>query len=201
MPRVAVEASDAVRLRAASSLLADHRVSRVGLIGRTAPDAWGDRVVSIRSAVGWDFTLGVRAPGVPEVTVGEGGDVSWAGPSGLARSLGVRLGAEARLAATVVGDESADGERFAFPSPIGWLGGRSSDGIYHCPTRSPLAAVMAVSDTSTVAVVDTREFLDAALAAGGVLLAVEGHRGPVWEAADRYLRILEDLGVVAANAV
>ncbi|MFP5333088.1 MAG: hypothetical protein ACLGHX_12120 [Acidimicrobiia bacterium] len=197
--RIAIDGTDRIRMRAASALAADHRIARIGLIGRGAPDAWGDRVTTIASAVGWDVTVGAGAPAVPQVTVGPEGDVNWAGPSGLARSLAERLGSHAVIAATVVGDEIDGSERFAFPPPIGWLGGDEADGIFHCPTRGDLASIMASTDRRSLAVLDTRDFLDGALLAAGVLLAVEGHRGPVWEAADRYLHLVSELGLVLAD--
>lgn len=197
--RIAIDGTDRIRMRAASTLAADHRISRIGLIGTRAPDAWGDRVTTITSAVGWDVAVGAEAPAVPQVTVGPCGDVSWAGPSGLGRSLAERLGTHAVIAGTVVGDEIDGSERFAFPAPIGWLGGEEADGIYHCPTRGDLASVMVSTDRRSLAVLDTRNFLDGALLAAGVLLAVEGHHGPVWEAADRYLDLVSELGLVLAD--
>lgn len=196
--RIAIDGTDPIRMRAASALAADHRVDQVGILGRTPPAAWGERAVSITSADGWDITVGVST-GV-SVTVGETGDVSWAGPSGLARSLGLRLGGAARLAGTVPGEPIDSELRFGFPPPLDWLGGEPVDGIHHCPTRSPLAAAMAVNDSgSALVVLDDREFLDGALLAAGVLLAVEGHRGPVWDAHDRYLELVGDLGLVLAD--
>jgi len=188
-------------MRAASALLADHRVDRVGLLGRRPPGAWGDRAIAIDSAVGWDVSVGADPASLRSVTIGSGGDVSWAGPTGLARSLGAILGSDPDLAATVVGSELDTEPRFGFPSPLGWLGGRENEGIYHCPTRSPLAAVIAIGGTRTMAVLDHREFLDGALLAAGVLLATEGHNGPVWHAPDRFLALCDDVGLVLADSV
>jgi len=198
--RIAIEASDSIRMRAASALLADYRVDQVGLIGRGAPAAWGNRAIAIEDPVGWDVAIGVSATGVPDVTVGAGGHVSWAGPSGLARALGLRLGGEPRLAGTVAGDPVESGERFGFPSPIGWLGGELADGIHHCPMRGSLAAVMAESgDGRALVVLDDRSFLDGCLLAAGALMAIEGHHGPVWTDAERYLALIEDVGLVLAD--
>ena len=188
-------------MRVASALLADHRVDRVGLIGRTPPTVWGDRVVAIDSADGWDLVVGIAQSGVAEVTVAAGGAVSWAGPSGLARCLGRRIGESARLAGTVRGEPIAGSARFGFPPPLGWLGGELVDGVYHCPVQGSLAAVMAAGDDGrSLVVLDEQEFLDAALLAAGVILAADGHRGPVWEAADRYLEVTRDFGLVLADA-
>jgi hypothetical protein len=200
--RVAVDGSDPVRLRAVSALLADHRVDRVGVLGRTPPKAWGERAVPISTAAGWDIVVGVSPPaGSIDVTIGEGGAVSWAGPTGLARSLGVRLGDAATLAGTTPGEPLSTGRKFGFPAPFGWLHGVESDGIHHCPTRSSLAAVMAQRDGRTVVVLDERDFLDGALLAAGVLLAAAGHHGPVWESAEAFVQVIGDLGLVLADQV
>jgi hypothetical protein len=199
--RIAIDGTDKIRMRVASALLADHRVDQVGLIGRTPPAVWGDRAVAIDAADGWDVVVGLSQPGSTEVTVAEGGGVSWAGPSGLARCLGIRAGGDARLAGTVKGDPIDGSARFAFPPPLGWLGGEPVDGIHHCPVQGSLAAVMAVSEDGwSLVVLDEKDFLDAALLAAGVILAAEGHRGPVWEDADRYLDVIEDFGLVLADA-
>ena len=198
--RIAIDGTDKIRMRVASALLADHRVHQVGLIGRTPPAVWGDRAVAIESADGWDVAVGVSHPGAVEVTVADGGHVSWAGPSGLVRCLGLRLGGTPRLAGTVPGDPIEGSARFAFPPPLGWLGGEAVDGIHHCPVQGSLAAVMAVGDDGrSLVVLDDREFLDASLLAAGVILAANGHRGPVWEDADGYLEVIEDFGLVLAD--
>jgi hypothetical protein len=201
LTRVAVDGTDPVRFRAASTLLADPRVDRVGLIGRKPPAAWGSRAVAITSANGWDVTVGTDvAPPTPDVTVGPGGAVPWAGPTGLARVLGVRLGAGSALAGTVVGDPIHSGPRFGFPPPLGWLHGRPVEGIHHCPVRGSVAGVMATQpDGASLVVVDDRQFLDGVLLAAGVLLASGGHRGPVWEAAADYLDLIVELGLVLAD--
>ncbi|HSJ29538.1 MAG TPA: hypothetical protein VLB67_15120 [Acidimicrobiia bacterium] len=197
-----MDGTDPVRLRAVSALLADHRVDRVGVLGRTPPKAWGERTVPITTAAGWDIVVGVSPPaGSIDVTVGEGGAVSWAGPTGLARSLGERLGPGAILAGTTPGDPLPSGRRFGFPAPIGWLHGVDTDGIHHCPTRGSLAAVMAQREERTVVVLDDRDFLDGAALAAGVLLAAEGHRGPVWESAETFVQLTGDLGLVLADQV
>jgi hypothetical protein len=199
--RIAIEGTDPIRLRAASSLLADHRVERVGLIGRDAPAAWGDRVVAISSATGWDVGVGIPAgPERPDITPGPGGAVSWAGPTGLARALGVRLGGSPSLAGTVPGEPRSSGARFAFPEPLGWLHGDLIDGIHHCPTSGSVAGVLATNpDGASLAVIDSRDFLDAAALAAGVLLALTGHRGPVWESGETYLELVTEQGLVIAD--
>jgi hypothetical protein len=52
-----------------------------------------------------------------------------------------------------------------------------------------------------MAVLDHREFLDGALLAAGVLLAAEGSDGPVWNAADRFVALCGDVGLVLADSV
>jgi hypothetical protein len=52
-----------------------------------------------------------------------------------------------------------------------------------------------------MAVLDHREFLDGALLAAGVLLAAEGFDGPVWNAADRFVALCGDVGLVLADSV
>lgn len=199
--RIAIDGTDKIRMRVASALLADHRVDQIGLIGRTPPAVWGDRAAGIDSADGWDVVVGTSQPGAAEVTVAAGGAVSWAGPSGLARCLGIRIGGTARLAGTVQGERIEGSARFAFPPPLGWLAGELIDGVHHCPVQGSLAAVMAANDEGrSLVVLDEREFLDAALLAAGVILAADGHRGPVWEAADRYLEVITDFGLVLAAA-
>ncbi len=199
--RIAIDGTHPIRLRVASSLLADHRVERVGLMGRDAPTAWGERAVSISSAIGWDVGVGIPpGPERPDITPGTGGAVSWAGPTGLARSLGVRLGGSPSLAGTVPGEPKSSGARFAFPEPLGWLHGDLIDGIHHCPTMSSLAGVIATNpDGESLAFLDSRDFLDAAALAAGVLLALTGHRGPVWESADTYLDLVAEQGLVLAD--
>lgn len=199
--RIAIDGTDPIRLRVASSLLADHRVERVGLLGRDVPTAWGGRVVSISSAIGWDVGVGIPGgPERPEITPGTGGAVSWAGPTGLARALGVRIGGSPSLAGTVPGDPKSSGVRFAFPEPLGWLHGDLIDGIHHCPTMSSLAGVLAAHpDGTSLAFLDSQDFLDAAALAAGVLLALTGHRGPVWESADAYLELVAEQGLVLAD--
>lgn len=187
-------------MRTASALAGDHRIDRIGLIGRKPPASWSPRAVAITSAAGWDVTVGVSHPDATEVTPGPGGAVSWAGPTGLARCLGGRVGSDALLAGTVTGDPIDAGTRFGFPQPLGWLGGELTDGIHHCPTHGSVAAVMAVApDGRSLAVLDDRAFLDGALLAAGVLLAVEGHRGPVWDASERFLDAILDFGLVMAE--
>lgn len=199
--RVAIDGTAKIRMRVASALLADHRIHQVGLVGRTPPAVWGERAVAIDTADGWDVVVGLAQPDAVDVTVAEGGTVSWAGPSGLARCLGLRVGGDARLAGTVKGDQIDGSARFGFPPPLGWLGGEPVEGIHHCPVNSSLAAVMAVGeDGSSLVVLDEQEFLDAALLAAGVILAATGHRGPVWDDADRYLDVIEEFGLVMADA-
>ncbi len=157
--------------------------------------------MAIESAAGWDVTVGT-APlrGQVDVTVGEGGSVSWAGPTGLVRSLGIRLQGAPALAGTVPGSPATSGPRFGFPEPLGWLHGALVDDLHHVPVSGELAGVMAVHDGGrSVAIVDQREFLDGAALAAGVLLAVEGHRGPVWKSAERYLELAAELGLVLAE--
>lgn len=187
-------------MRAVSALAADHRIEQIGLIGRKPPAAWKPRVTAITSPRGWDVCVGVSNPGGTEVTVGTGGGVSWAGPTGLVRCLGARIGDDAVLAGTVAGDPIDTEPRLAFPPPLGWLGSQLVDGIHHCPTSSSVAAVMAVTkDGRSIAVLDDRAFLDGALLAAGVILATEGHRGPVWESWSRYLELISDFGLVMAD--
>lgn len=187
-------------MRAVSALAGDHRIEQIGLLGRKPPASWGPRVTAITSPHGWDVCVGITSPGGAEVTVSADGAVSWAGPTGLARSLGVRFGKDAILAGTVVGDPVDSEPRFGFPAPLGWLGGELVDGIHHCPSQGSLAAVMAIADDGrSLVVLDNRAFLDGALLAAGVLLAVEGHRGPVWESSTRYLDLISDFGLVLAE--
>lgn len=193
---VAVDGTDPVRLRAVSALLADHRIDRVGILGASPPKSWGERVERIADTDGFDLVVGTEEA---TVSVAGGGAVSWAGPTGLTRALGVRLG-ESELAATRPGEPNRDGRRFGFPAPIGWLRGMATDGIHHCPHRSTLTGVMAVTSTGhSLAIVDDRSFLDGCALAAGVLLAVGGHVGPVWESADRYLDTVVELGLVIAD--
>lgn len=157
-------------------------------------------MTAITSHHGWDVIVGVASPGATDVTVGDGGTVSWAGPTGLARCLGVQIGNDAVLAGTVAGDPVDTEPRFGFPPPLGWLGGQLVDGIHHCPSRGSLAAVMAVADDGrSLVVLDDRAFLDGALLAAGVLLAVEGHHGPVWKSSSRYLELISEFGLVLAD--
>lgn len=197
--RVAIDGTDPIRLRAASALLADHRVESVGLLGRNPPSTWGERAVAIASPAGWELGVGIPpTAGRPEVTPGPGGAVSWAGPTGLAKSLGVRLGGRPALAGTVPGEPLSAGPRFGFPPPLGWLRGELVDDIHHCPTPGSLAAVMA-TDGDSLVFLDDRKFLDGTALAAGILLAIAGHRGPVWEAADEYLDLAVQLGLVLAD--
>jgi hypothetical protein len=199
--RVAFDGTDPIRLRAASALIADHRIERIGIVGRNPPQTWGERAVAIDSAEGWDVTVATATTeSGTDVTVGPEGTVSWAGPTGLVRALGVRLGGEVALAGTVPGEPARSGPRFGFPEPLGWLHGVLIDGVHHTPVTGAVAGVMAVRpDGTSLAIVDEREFLDGAALAAGVLLAVQGHRGPVWEAGDSYLEFAADMGLVVAE--
>lgn len=199
--RVVIDGTDPIRMRAASALLPDHRVDRVGLLGASPAAGWGSRSVSVTSTVGWDVVVGRDPePGQVDVTVGSGGVVWGAGPSGLARSLGAVVGGDVSLAGTVPGTRLREGPRFGFPAPLSWLHGVLEDGIHHCPVPGSLAGVLAVRDSgASLAVVDDRRFLDGCALAGGVLLAIDGHRGPVWDAAESYLERVGELGLVIAD--
>lgn len=197
---VVVDGSDPIRLRAVSALLADHRVDRIGIVGASPPSSWGDRVARVASPEGFGIVVGLTpSDSQVSVTAGPDGTVSWAGPTGLTRSLGTQL-EDAALAATVPGSPLRDGPRFGFPSPIGWLHGRDSDGINQCPHASDLAAVMAVTANGrSLAIVDNQAFLDACSLAAGVVVALQGHRGPVWDIADAYLDTAVSMGLVVAD--
>ena len=197
---VAVDGRDPIRLRAVSALLADHRIDRLGILGASPPKSWGERVERLAVAGGWDIVVGLDPVGDQlSVTPAAGGDVSWAGPTGLTRTLGRQVG-DCQLAATVPGDPLKDGPRFGFPSPIGWLRGASSNGIHHCPHASTVAGVMAVTaDGHSLAIVDEQEFLDACALAAGIILASQGRSGPVWENPDAYLDAVTSMGLVVAD--
>jgi len=198
--RVAVDATTPVRLRAVSSLLADGRIERIGVMGTKPPVSWGDRAVAIGSADGWDVVVGIEpAPGQPSVSVGEEGTVSGAGPSGLTRALARRFGLTT-MAATSVGRPVHGGPRFGFPQPLGWLHGEPADDIHQCPITSRLAGILATDQNSrSVAIVDVRDFLDGCALAAGVLLFAGGATGPVWASADRYLEEVAVVGLVLAD--
>ena len=88
--RIAIDPVDEVHSRAAASLVSSPFVSVVGLIDKAPPKSWGERASKISDPTGFDVVVG-PADTVPNVTPDGAGTISFAGLTGLARSLATRL--------------------------------------------------------------------------------------------------------------
>jgi hypothetical protein len=199
MMRVLVTGDDQVALRAAASLAAHPDVAVVGVTDFAPPPGWAGRMTKAVSSHGFDVVVGRTDPTVRSVTVDTAGTVTYAGPIGLARSLGHRLSGTLRLAITEPGRPQRSPRFFDFPPPVGRLLSRpDTDGVERCPTEGPLAAVAAGDGSRILAVIDHPPFLAGVCLAAGVFLV--SHPGPVWGQAERYLDACAAMGLVIAES-
>lgn len=143
----------------------------------------------------------IVAPGGDVTPDGEG-SVRFAGLTGLARSLASRLaGLRIEMDRTVTSESAGEGEFALFPAPLGAVRrSGSAEGVFLCPTDGSLAGVSVTDGSRQIAMVDDVLFVSGVCLAAGALLAPD-HRGPVWEEADAYLDLVEELGLVFAEAV
>lgn len=170
----------------------------VGLIGKTPPKTWGEAAMKVEDGDGFDIVV---APGGDVTPDGEGA-VRFAGLTGLARSLASRLeGLRIEMDRTVTSEIAGEGEFVLFPAPLGAVRrSGSAEGVFLCPTDGSLAGVTVTDGSRQIAMVDDVLFVSGVCLAAGALLA-PAHRGPVWEEAEAYLGLVEELGVVFAEAV
>lgn len=198
--RVATDPVDEVHSRAAASLVSSPLVTAVGLIDKTPPKSWGRRATKISATDGFDVLVG---PGdsIPNVTPDGSGAVTFAGLTGLARSLAARLtGARVSMDRTVTSAEPGEGPFALFPEPLGAVRRATrSEGVMLCPAQGRLAGVVVSDQSRSLAVIDDVLFLSGVCLAAGALLV--GHTGPVWERAEEYLERVQSMGVLIAEAV
>lgn len=197
--RVAVKPIDEVHSRAAASLVSDPRVGAVGMIGKKPPKSWGSRAHKVSDGSGFDVVAG--SPGSRTVSPDATGDISFAGLTGLARSLATRLDDVAvSLDRTVTAEVPGKGDYAIFPAPLGAIRRSVSvEGVMLCPTDGSMAGVSVSDGVRTLAMVDQVLFASGVCLAAGALLT--GHEGPVWDAAEAYLGLCEDMGLVFAEAI
>lgn len=197
--RVAVQSVDEVHSRAAASLVSSPLVTEVGLIGKEPPRSWGSRATEVVDGAGFDVVVG-RSDGAT-VSADESGRVSYAGLTGLARSLAARLpGRVATMDRTITSAAAGDGAYAVFPLPVGAVRRLTAvAGVMLCPVQGSMAAVAVSDGGTTIAMVDDVLFASGVCLAAGALLV--GHEGPVWAAAETYLRLTESLGLVFAEAI
>lgn len=198
--RVAVDPVDEVHSRAAASLASSPLVTMVGLIGKPPPRSWGSRAMHVDDAAGFDVVVG---PGDARhrVTPDGSGTVTFAGLTGLARSLATRFGdAVVTVDRTVTAESPGDGHFALFPAPIGAVRRDTvADGVMLCPVNSKLGGVVVSDGRRSLAVVDDVLFASGVCLAAGALLG--GHSGPVWDRAEQYLGVVESLGLLVAEGV
>jgi hypothetical protein len=198
--RVAVNPVDEVHSRAAASLASSPLVTMVGLIGKSPPKSWGDRAMRVSDGRGFEIVVGPDS-GLANVTPDGSGVVTFAGLTGLARSLATRLhGDVVAMDRTITADQPGTGPFALFPEPLGGVRRATlSEGVMLCPVSSKFAGVVVADGHETMAVVDDVLFLSGACLAAGALLG--NHVGPVWERAEEYLDRVQSLGVLIAQAV
>lgn len=198
--RIAADSVDEVHSRAAASLVSSPLVSAVGLIGKAPPKSWGARASKISDPAGFDILVG-PADTTPSVTPDGSGTITFAGLTGLARSLATRLSdGRVTMDRTVTAADPGQGPFALFPEPLGAVRrATQSEGVMLCPVQGRLAGVVVSDETQSLAVIDDVLFLSGVCLAAGALLA--GHTGPVWERAEEYLDRVQSMGVLIAEAV
>lgn len=196
--RVAVAPVDEVHSRAAASLASSPLVTMVGLIGKPPPASWGSRAMLVDDAAGFDAVVGPDT-GPSQVTPDGSGTVTFAGLTGLARSLTTRFGDVAlSVDRTVTSEEPGEGPFALFPSPLGAVRRDTvADGVMLCPVNNKLGGVVVSDGLRSIAVVDDVLFASGVCLAAGALLG--GHSGPVWDRAEQYLGVVESLGLLIAE--
>ena len=201
---VVVDSSEELGARTASALLGHPLVDHVGLVDRDPPASWRPRAGRADSTDGYDVGVGVDVDGIRVFRKeGQPGGAGWASPIGLARALTHRLGDPGSCAATIPGRPRSDGQRFAFPPPVGWAYGEpGSLGVHECPVEGTTAAVMATGDEGpSIACVDDSLFLTTACLAAGVIVAgTTGRAEPVFHHPEEFLEACELFGLVFAVA-
>lgn len=198
--RVAIDPVDEVHSRAAASLASSPLVTMVGLIGKVPPASWGSRAMRVDDASEFDIMVGPGGGG-SDVTPDGAGSVSFAGLTGLARSLATRLGdVTITLDRTVTSDTPGVGPFAVFPAPLGAVRrSMNVDGVTLCPINGKLAGVVVSDGSRMIAVVDDVLFASGVCLAAGALLG--GHSGPVWDRAEQFLGLAESLGLLIAEGV
>lgn len=134
-----------------------------------------------------------------QVTPDGSGTVTFAGLTGLARSMARRFG-EATLTVdrTVTSEAAGEGPFALFPAPLGAVRRDTlADGVMLCPVNSKLGGVVVSDGRRSIGVVDDVLFASGVCLAAGALLG--GHTGPVWDRAEQYLGVVESLGLLVAE--
>lgn len=198
--RVAVDPVDEVHSRAAASLASSPLVTMVGLIGKAPPKSWGDRAMKVDDASGFDVLVG-PGPAGPNVTPDGSGSIRFAGLTGLSRALATRLsGGRITMDRTVTAEQPGTGPHALFPEPLGAVRRATmSEGVMLCPVASTIAGVVVADGRRTIAVLDDVLFLSGTCLAAGALLGPVS--GAVWDRSERYLELIQSMGVLIAEAV
>ena len=198
--RIAIDPVDEVHSRAAASLVSSPLVSAVGLIDKAPPKSWGERATKTVGPTGFDVLVGPTGT-IPNVTPDGSGTITFAGLTGLARSLATRLeGDRLTMDRTVTAPDPGEGPFALFPEPLGAVRrATQSEGVMLCPVQGSLAGVVVGDGVRSLAVIDDVLFLSGVCLAAGALLV--GHSGPVWERAEEYLERVQSMGVLIAEAV
>lgn len=152
----------------------------------------------VADGAGFDRVIAPSA----DVTPDGGGIIRFAGLTGLARSLASRLhGLNVEMDRTVTSATPGGGTFAVFPSPLGAIRRAGSvEGVFLCPTGGSLAGVSVRDADRQIAIIDDVLFASGVCLAAGALLP-GGHVGPVWGEAAAYLELVEELGLVSAEAV
>ncbi len=201
--RVAVNPVSETEIRCAYALAGHPAFAEVGLVGKSPPNSWRDRIDKVGGAGGFDVYVGGRASGAVSVFVGEGDSagpqLSHASIAGLARALRSRVD-DAVAVVALPGQPSQEGQLVRLPEPVGDIRlGDEFDGIPMGRCQPPWAAAAAVSLDQTLAVIDDHRFLAAACLAAGALIA-SGEAESAWDRPGEFLAACEEFGLVVAGA-
>jgi hypothetical protein len=172
----------------------------VGLIGKPPPASWGSRAMRVDDATGFDIVVGPDAA-ARSVSPDGTGSVTFAGLTGLARSLATRLGeATVTVDRTVTAETAGEGPYALFPAPLGAVRRATlTDGVMLCPVDGKLAGAVVSDGRRSIGVVDDVLFASGVCLAAGALLG--GHTGPVWNRSEQFLGVVESLGLLIAEGV
>ena len=116
--------------------------------------------MKISDASGFDVLVG-PGDGIPNVTPDGSGTITFAGLTGLARSLATRLtGPKVTMDRTVTSADPGEGPFALFPEPLGAVRrATQSEGVMLCPVQGSLAGVVVSDGAKSLAVIDDVLFL------------------------------------------